>query len=56
MCMSKVNDQQRLAVQQWRLHTSTAGGMGSIPDGGTKIPRALWDRQKIKAFKNKTSD
>ena len=35
-----------LAVQWLRLCTSTAGGMGSIPDRGTKIPYALWHGQK----------
>ena len=29
-----------LAVQRLRLRTSTAGGTGSIPNPGTKIPRA----------------
>ena len=29
-----------LAVQWLRLHASTAGGMGSIPGQGTKIPQA----------------
>ena len=28
-----------LVVQWLRLHTSTAGGTGSIPGLGTKIPR-----------------
>ena len=30
-----------LAVQWLRLHTSNAGGVGSIPGGGAKIPHAL---------------
>ena len=29
-----------LGVQWLRLQASTAGGVGSIPDWGTKIPRA----------------
>ena len=34
-------------VVQWlRLHASTAGGMGSIPGLGTKIPHAAWCGQK----------
>ena len=37
-----------LAVQWLRLHTSTAGGAGSIPGGGTKIPRATRHGQKKK--------
>ena len=30
-----------LAFQRLRLHASTAGGTGSIPGQGTKIPHAL---------------
>ena len=30
-----------LVVQWLRLHTSNAGGLGSIPGVGTKIPDAL---------------
>ena len=30
-----------LAVQWLRLHASIAGGMGLIPDGGTKILNAV---------------
>ena len=37
-----------LAVQWLSLHASTAGGMGSIPGGGTKIPDATWCGQKKK--------
>ena len=43
-----------LAVQWLRLHASTAGGMGSIPGLGTKIPfRSGWmktggEPQKLK--------
>ena len=35
-----------LAVQWFRLHASTAEGMGSIPGGGNKIPHATWRGQK----------
>ena len=35
-----------LAVQWLRLHASTAGGMGSIPGRGTKIPHAAQRSQK----------
>ena len=36
-------------VFQWlRLCTSTAGGMGSIPGQGTKIPHSAWCSQKEK--------
>ena len=37
-----------LAVQWLRLCASTAGGTGSIPGRGTKIPHATWHGQKIK--------
>ena len=39
-----------LAVQWLRLHTSTAGGVGSIPGQGIKIPRAAQCSQKVKTF------
>ena len=35
-----------LAVQWLRLCTSTAGGTGSIPGQGTKIPHAMQCNQK----------
>ena len=31
-----------------RLHASNAGGVGSIPGQGTKIPHAVWHSQKKK--------
>ena len=31
-----------MAVQWLRFHASTAGGVGSIPGLGTKIPYAAW--------------
>ena len=37
-----------LVVQWLRLHASTAGGAGSIPGWGTKIPHALWYGKKKK--------
>ena len=37
-----------LAVQWLRLCTSTAGGTGSIPGQGTKIPHAMQCNQKKK--------
>ena len=43
-----------LAVQWLRLHASTAGGMGSIPGGGTKIPQATGHGQKINNNNNKS--
>ena len=37
----KINEQGISPVVQWlRLHASNAGGMGSIPGQGTKIPHA----------------
>ena len=45
-----------LAVQWLRLCTSTAGGTGSIPGRGTKIPHAAQcsqkEKKKIKVFKD----
>ena len=40
-----------LAVQWLRLHASNAGGVGSIPCQGTKIPHAVW--RGGKKIKNK---
>ena len=34
------------AVQQLEIHDSTAGGLGSIPGPGNKIPQATWHGQK----------
>ena len=46
-----------LVVQWLRLPASTAGGMGSIPGPGTKIPHATWRSQKKKKkFPLKFSD
>ena len=43
-----------LAVQWLGLSASTAGGMGSIPRWGTKIPHAGWRGQnKTKQKKHK---
>ena len=36
-----------LAVQWLVLRASNAGGTGSIPGWGTRIPRAAWHGQKI---------
>ena len=35
-----------LEVQWLELHTATKHGPGSIPGGGTKIPKAVWRDQK----------
>ena len=37
-----------LVVQWLRLCTSNAGGTGSFPGSGTKIPHASWYGEKIK--------
>ena len=37
-----------LAVQWLRLHASNAGGEGSTPGQGTKIPHATWRGQILK--------
>ena len=39
-----------MVVQWWRLHTSTAGGIGSVPGWGTKIPHAMQPSQKKKEY------
>ena len=36
-----------LAVQLSRLRASNAGGTGSIPGGGTKIPHAQQPKKKM---------
>ena len=35
-------------AQKLRLHASTAGGVGLIPGGGTKILHTGWHGQKLK--------
>ena len=35
-----------LVVQWLRLRASIAGGTGSIPDWGTKIPHVMWPKTK----------
>ena len=42
-----------LVVQWLRLHASIAGGMGSIPGQGAKIPHAVWHGQKQKQNRTK---
>ena len=41
----KDNKGASLAVQWLRLRAANAGGEGSIPGGGTKIPYAMWHGQ-----------
>ena len=36
-----------LVVQSLRPHASNAGGVGSIPGRGNRIPCAMWCGQKI---------
>ena len=38
-----------LEAQWLRLHASTAGDMGSIPDQGTKVPYAIQKKKKKKS-------
>ena len=45
-----------LVVQWLGFHASTAGGAGSVPGGGTKMPHATQCSQEIKKIKNRTSD
>ena len=50
----KTNEQGISPVVQWlRLHASNAGGMGSIPGQGTKIPHIVWLGEKSKKKINK---
>ena len=45
----------RTSLVQWlRLHVSTAGGTGSIPDGGTKISQEKNKKQKRKQALSRT--
>ena len=44
---------KKARVQRLRLRASTAGGAGSIPGQGTKIPHATWCSQKQIKFKKK---
>jgi len=47
----KVQFGTSLGVQWLRLHASTAGGVGSIPGQGTKIPYAsAWPKKKRMQF------
>jgi len=39
-----------LVVQKLRLHTSDEGGVGLIPDGGTKISNAMQPKKKRKIY------
>ena len=52
--LKEVSGGTSLVVQQLRLCTSTAEGVGSILGGGTKIPHAMWcdQKKKKKKFKN----
>ena len=47
--VSKAVMRRTSLVAQWlRLHTSHAGGTGSIPGQGSKIPHAVWCKKKKK--------
>ena len=53
----KTNEQGISPVVQWlRLHASNAGGMGSIPGQGTKIPHIVWLGEKSKKKKIKEEE
>ena len=45
--VNRKNKRTLLAVQWLRLQASNAGGTGSIPDQGTKIPHTTWHCQKL---------
>ena len=45
-----------LEVQWLRLLASNAGGAGSIPGQGTKIPHVAWHGQKLKIKKKKKEE
>ena len=51
---SKIQPGTSLVVQWLRLHASNAGGAGSIPGRGTKIPHTAWHGPKIKKTKKTT--
>ena len=51
--MDKTEAGISLVVQQFRLHTSTAGGLGFLPGQETKIPKAIWYGKKIKQTHNR---
>ena len=46
--IGKTNSETSLEVQWLRLHAPNAGGTGSNPGRGTKIPHAAWCGQKKK--------
>ena len=48
----KINSGNSLAVHWLRLHDSTAGGAGSIPGQGTKIPHVCGVAKKKKSIEN----
>ena len=52
-CLRKRQRWEFPGVQWLRLHTSAAGGMGSIPGQETKIPRAAWCVQTDKSFQKR---
>ena len=44
---NKVQRRDFLGLKWVRLHASTAGGVGSIPGQGTKIPQAMQCGQEV---------
>ena len=49
--ISKLRRETSLLIQWLILYASKAGGTGSIPDQGTKIPHATWDGREVKKEK-----
>ena len=51
---TKISHKGTFLVVQWlRLHSSNAGGTGSIPGWGTKMPHAVWHHRRNFLKKNK---
>ena len=53
MASEDISVETSLVVQWFRFCASKARGMGSIPGGGTKIPRTKLHSQKNKQTKKK---
>ena len=56
MCILKIKSLGTSLVVQWLgLQASSAGGSGSIPGWGPKIPHAMWHGQKNPKTTNTTT-
>ena len=53
--IKSISHRSSLAVQWLRLHASTSGDAGSIPDQGTKIPHTRQHDKKKKSVSYKVS-